>query len=737
MDRKERILAFINEDSYIPLKADELITVLDVPKSDIDEFNKIIEELCTEGKIYSTKKGKFLPCNKADIISGVLSCNANKGFGFVKLNDSDEVFIDSSNMNMAYHNDTVLVNINNNSTRKNHREGAVIRVLKRGNKKIVGVVRGIKGNKFMITPDKREFFSEIGVSADRLGGAKKNDRVLVSIDRYTERNLPIGTVLTVLGTKDSIGSCLDGLLADRGLFADFSYLVKEEVLSVSDTVSDMEISGREDLRNKTVITIDGDDSRDFDDAVSLEELSDGNVLLGVHIADVTHYVKDGTELDREALNRATSVYFPHKVIPMLPKELSNGICSLNPNVDRLTLSVFMEIDKDGNIHSNRIAETVIHSSYRMTYNDVNKIFDGDKELCGKYSDIVPMLNKMNELSKILADKRKLRGAIDFDFPETKVLCDEDANPVEIVAVDRGDSHKLIESFMLAANETVAQTAFWSELPFVYRVHEAPGNEKLTEFNQFIKNFGYSIKGKLDSETILPKALQKIADEVKGTPEEFMISKMMLRSLMKACYRDTNDGHFGLAAKFYCHFTSPIRRYPDLIIHRVLKDFINGNLNDDKRKHYEKLMKNAAEISSEREVEAEKAERDAVDMLKAAYMREAVGESFDATITSVTSFGMFAMLENSCEGLIRYETMNGDYFEYDDINHIVKGNHTNKIYKIGDNIRITVVSADILSRRIDFVREEDNNFHTVSKIVRRSKPYKSPKNFSPRKKNKRR
>ncbi len=737
MDRKERILAFIKHENYVPLKADELIVVLDVPKSDIDEFYNIINELSTEGKIYSTKKGKYLPCNKNNIVSGVLSCNANKGFGFVKCEDGSEIFIDPSNLNMAYHNDTVLVEVNKESSRKNHREGTIIRVIKRGNERIVGVVRGIKGNKYMIAPDKKEFFTEISVSPDRLNGAKKNDRVLVSIDRYTQKNIPIGTVLTVLGTKDSIASCLDGLLADNGLFADFSYLVNEEVKSIPDSVSTTDINGREDLRGMTVITIDGDDSRDFDDAVSLEELSNGNMLLGVHIADVTHYVKEGTQLDKEALNRATSVYFPHKVIPMLPKELSNGICSLNPDVDRLTLSVFMEIDKDGNIQSNKIVESVIHSAYRMTYNNVNKILDWDKELCDQYSSIIPMLNEMNNLSKVLAEKRKLRGAIDFDFPETKVVCDNEANPLEIVSVDRGDSHRLIESFMLAANETIAQTAFWSELPFVYRVHESPSNEKITEFNEFIKNFGYSIKGKLDTETIHPKALQKIADDVKGTPEEFMISKMMLRSLMKACYRDTNDGHFGLAAKFYCHFTSPIRRYPDLIIHRVLKDFINGKLTDSRRKHYEKLMKNAAEISTDREIEAEKAERDAVDMLKCAFMREYLGESFDAVITSITSFGMFAALENSCEGLIRYETMNGDYFEYDEVNHIVVGKRSNKTYKIGDNIRITVVAADILTRRIDFVREEDNDFSTISKVARRIKPYKSPKNFSPRKRYKRR
>lgn len=736
MDRKERIFAYICDDLYIPLRTDELSVVLDVPKADYDDFINILNELTTEGRIYKTKKGKYVACGKnTDIVSGVLSCNANKGFGFVKCEGTNnDIFIDNSNMSEAYHNDSVLVKIIKDSNHHNHREGQIIRVLKRGNDKIIGVIRGIKGNKYMVVPDKREFFSEISISHEKLNGAKKNDRVLVSIDRYTSKNQPIGTVLMVIGNKDSIKSSLDAILANNGLFADFSYNVINEVKKIPDTVTD--INDREDLRGHTIITIDGDDSRDCDDAVSLEVLDNGNHLLGVHIADVTHYVREGTALDNEALRRGTSVYLPHTVIPMLPKELSNGICSLNPDVDRLTLSIFMEIDKDGNIHSNRIAETVIHSSYRMTYNNVNKILVGDTELCAQYKPIVPMLTKMNELAKKLAEKRKERGAIDFDFPETAVICDNEANPTEIVQYVRGDSHKLIESFMLIANETVAQMAFWSELPFVYRVHEAPSNEKLTEFNDFIKNFGYSIKGKLDSETIHPKSLQNIADKVKGTPEEFMISKMMLRSLMKACYRDTNDGHFGLAAKFYCHFTSPIRRYPDLIIHRILKEFINGRLNEDRQKHYEKLMPEAARISTDREIEAETIERDAVDILKTAYIREYIGESFDAIITSVTSFGMFAMLENSCEGLIRYETMNGDYFDYDDAGHIVIGNRTNKTYRIGDKIRITVISADITTRRIDFIREEDNNYHTVSRVIKRNEQYKPQKKKSKLRKHKR-
>lgn len=723
MDRKERILAFILQDSYIPLRADELAVVLDVPKCDYDEFLSILDELTSEGKVYTTKKDKYMPSNISDVFSGVLSCNINRKFGFVRCESGDDIYISSENMYPAFNNDTVLVKVDERNVSGNRREGKIIRVLKRGNKNIVGIIYRARNNQYIVVPDNREFYGKIYISDDKLNGAVKDDRVLVSIDRYDNKNTPLGSVVMSLGHKNNIASCLDGLLAQNGLFADFSYNVKNELKSIPVSVNENEIKGREDLRNLTVITIDGDDSRDFDDAISLEISDNSNYLLGVHIADVSHYVKEGTELDKEALRRGTSVYFPHTVIPMLPEELSNGICSLNPDVDRLTLSVFMELDKEGNIHSNRITESVIHSDYRMTYNDVNKIFDGDKELTHKYKEIVPMLFAMNDLAKALSEKRKNRGAIDFDFPETYVVCDDDANPVDIALYERGNSHRLIESFMLIANETIAQTAFWSELPFVYRVHEAPSNEKLTEFNEFIKNFGYRIKGKTDSESIHPKALQDIAEKVKGTPEEFMISKMMLRSLMKACYRDSNDGHFGLAAKYYCHFTSPIRRYPDLIIHRILKEFLKGKLDNDRCSHYSKILSEVSAISTDREIEAEKVERDAVDMLKTEYMRQFIGCSFNAVITSVTSFGMFAMLKNSCEGLIRYETMNGDYYEYDDESHCVRGNRTNETYKIGDNVEITVVSADILTRRIDFVRKSDNRPNNISRILEKKKSHR--------------
>ena len=726
MDRKEKILAYISSEAYLPLKADELIRVLDVPNNDIKKFYSLLDELLCEGKILETKKGRYIAIsNDSRYVSGVLSCNPSRGFGFVKQNnDEDDIFIPPDAFNTAYDKDTVLVYIDKNNGDNSHREGHIVKILKRGNEKIVGVVKGIRNGKFIIVPDRKEFMAEIYVHQDNMMGAKKGERVLLKIEKYTDKGNPIGSVISVLGNHESILSLLNGLMLQKGLAPHFSDLVEAEASKIEDFVTEIE-PDRVDLRNLTVFTIDGDDSRDFDDAISLENTDDGFWCLGVHIADVTHYVREGSQIDLEASRRGTSVYFPHSVVPMLPQKLSNGICSLNPDVDRLALSVLIELDSSLSVRSHKLVKSVIHSKYRMTYNEVNKIFDNDKSLLEKYSDIVSTLNQMNSLSKKLIEKRKARGAIDFDFPETKIICDDEANPIEILSVTRGDSQRMIESFMLLANETIAEMAFWSELPFVYRVHEAPSNEKLTEFNQFIKNFGYSLKGKPDSETIHPKALQEIAEAVKGTPYEIMISKIMLRSLMKASYRDTNDGHFGLAARFYCHFTSPIRRYPDLIIHRVLKEFISGELTDERREHYLKLMNDAAATSSECEIEAETAERDAVDMLKAAYMREHIGEVFDATVSSVTSFGIFAMLENSCEGLIRYENISEDFFVYDEVSHTAYGERGGRTFKIGDKLRVIVASSDILSKRIEFALETDDLSYITKRLHKRNIIIKTP------------
>ncbi len=644
---------------------------------------------------------------KKRIVTGVLRCNANGRFGFVRVGDEDrEIFIPHDGLGAAYDRDTVQVRIDINDNEHGHQEGHIERVISRGNTQLVGVISGRKREHFRMSPDRRAFFSRLRIPPGDMNGARQGDRVLAEITGYNKKNKPMGRVLATLGRADDISGCIDGIIAEAGLPCVFDEKTINASRRCRKSVSEKEAEARENLRDKIIFTIDGDDSRDFDDAVSLERNDNGNMILGVHIADVTHYVKEGSALDNEAFRRGTSVYFPDRVIPMLPEALSNGICSLNPDVDRLTLSVFMEIDKTGSIVSSRMSETVIHSFARMTYNNVNRILDGDKKLRDEYKTIAPILDDMAELSDIMEQKRTERGAIDFNFPETKIICDKRGEPSDVFQYERGRGERLIESFMLAANETIAETAYWAELPFVYRVHDAPDNAKLAAFNDFIKNFGLSFKGKTDSDSIHPKDIEMILDQVKGRPEELMISQMALRSLMKACYRDTNSGHFGLAARYYCHFTSPIRRYPDLMIHRILKEFMSGKLTKKRQERYEPVVSAAAVQSSARELAAESAEREVEDLLKTAYMRRFLGESFDAIISSVTSFGMFARLENSCEGLIRCENMTEDYFIYDELQHTLRGERCGRVYSIGDSIRITVAACDIVQRRIDFILEDD-------------------------------
>lgn len=718
MDRKERIRSYISSNTYVPLKLKELAIVLDVPDAERGALAEILESLEKEGRIYRTKKGRYCAVNEsAAVVACVLMCSA-AGCGFARPDGGGkDIFIPREKLGGAYDRDRVLVRIDGSGGAKGSREGHIERILERGNKSLVGVLVGVKGGYYRVSPDRREFFSQVRVRGEDICGARTGDRVIVSIEEYSAKGKPIGKITAVLGRADSAESCLNGLIAENNIPERFSRAALEEAGAVGMSVTEDDIRGREDLRDRIIFTIDGDDSRDFDDAVSLERTPDGGLLLGVHIADVSHYVKENSALDREALSRGTSVYFPSRVIPMLPKRLSNGICSLNPDEDRLTLSVFLEMSDDGSIRSCRIAETVIHSRARMTYGDVNKILDGDTKLRDRYSFIVPVLEEMDRLSDALAKKRSERGAIDFDFPEASIECDRRGEPISVKMRERGRGERLIESFMLAANEAVAETAYWAELPFVYRVHDAPDSERIRAFNEFIKNFGYFIKG--SEENIHPKDLQRVLERAKGRPEEPVIADVMLRSLMKAGYREKNDGHFGLAAKFYCHFTSPIRRYPDLIVHRILKELISGGLDDDRQRHYEPKVSEAARISSEREIAAQTAERDADDMFKAVYMRRFIGEEFDAVITSVTSFGMFASLENTCEGLIRRDSMMSDRFEYDESRRILAGRRSGGTYKTGDRVRIVAAASDPLTRRVDFVLAEDVKAGALDEVGRKT------------------
>lgn len=704
MDRKERILKYMQSKEYVPLKFGELMTVLDVPRQEDAELLELLESLCDEGSIYVTKKGRYVSVDEnSRTVSGILQCNAKGYFGFVLNENGEDVFVPGDMLGYAIDGDRVLVKIDN--VNKGRPEGHVIKILERSNKIIVGVVQKKKDDYYKVQPDNRQFYHKIRIMPEDMNSAKIGDRVCTEITEYSVNGKIYGKVIGILGSKDSIKSCVDGIIIENGIKSDFYMQTTEEAERIGGTIEKADLSDREDLRDRLIFTIDGADARDFDDAVSLKLMSNGNYYLGVHIADVSHYVRPKSALDKEAFERGTSVYLADRVIPMLPERLSCGICSLNPDEDRLTMSVFMEIDSAGNVVDHEIKESVIRSKARMTYDDVSAMLDGDGELCEKYNYLLPTLRLMSDLSAVLRDKRKRRGAIMFEFGETGIQVDKDSNPTDIFYEERGVSHKIIEEFMLAANETVAEYAYWAELPFVYRVHETPSSDKLTAFNEFINHFGLLIKGRIDNDhSVHPKALQKVLDDCSGTPEENMIARAMLRSLMKADYRSENLGHFGLAAKYYCHFTSPIRRYPDLAVHRILKSYIHSKTKD--MKPFVRFANEAAAHSSEREAAAVQAERDVEDLMKAAYMSDCVGHSYDAIVSGITSFGMFVTLENSVEGLIRIENMTGDYYEYDEATQSLTGQKKRRVYQVGNAVRVTLMRADIMLRRIDFVLEKD-------------------------------
>lgn len=548
--------------------------------------------------------------------------------------------------------------------------------------------------------------------------AKPGDRVLTGITGYEKDSKLTGRILKILGDATSLKSNIDAILFTAGIQQEFAPETLEQAGNISQEISPADLEGRLDLRDKLTFTIDGSDARDFDDAVSIDILDNGNYSLGVHIADVTHYVTPGSPLDKEAFLRGTSVYLPDRVIPMLPVVLSNGICSLNPHVDRLTLSVFMEINKNGDTVSFSLKKSVIRSAERMTYDDAAALLAGtDETLTNRYGTILPILKQMEELAAILHHRREERGSINFDFPESKIIVDDGGEPVSIVRAERKISHKIIEEFMLRANETIAEYAFWSELPFVYRVHEAPDSEKIRDLNRFVSNFGLGVKGKFDQDNpIRPKAIQQLLQAVEGMNEEHMISVYVLRSLMKAEYKPENTGHFGLSAKYYCHFTSPIRRYPDLAIHRILKDFLEeGNIPGK----YETFAEKASKHSSEMERTAEEAERDTDDLMKTYYMAQFIGESFPGIISGIMNFGIFVELENSVEGLIRLENMKDDFYVFDENQRLICGERTGRTYRIGDSLDVTLVNADILSRAIDFIPTRDATEKNMDAMRRKS------------------
>ncbi len=712
MDRKERIIEYLKSDEYIPLTLSELGAVLCVPKEDYDEFSGMISELEREGKIVLAKGRRILAAPK-NRIAGILRCNARGHFGFVEATDGGgDIFIGSDSFKNAIDGDLVSAEFFEKKDKNRMREGRVVSVIERGNKIITGVIRKENGRTFLVKPDNDGIFAKI--IARMSDKASIGDRVSLKIEEYRISGDILCEIVENLGRADELKSCIDATVIRHGIKTEFDDATLAAVQNVPDAVTD--IGSRRDLRDELIFTIDGDDARDFDDAVSVEVLANGNYRLGVHIADVTHYVRPGMALDNEALSRGTSVYLADRVIPMLPVELSNGICSLNPNVDRYTLSVIMEIDQSGAVVQNELFKSVINSSYRMTYNDVADILEGDSELCEKYKALLPTLKTMQKLAGILNKKRDERGSINFDFPEAKITVAQDGEPEDIIKEERRVSHKMIEEFMLVANETVAEYAFWSELPFVYRVHESPDSEKLESFSRFILNFGLGFRGRIDKdEGIHPKAFQAILEKIKGRPEEEMISRYMLRSLMKAEYRAENLGHFGLSAKYYCHFTSPIRRYPDLMIHRILKVFLDGK----DLSEFAGLVGEVSKHSSKTERTAELCERDVDDIMKARYMSKFLGDVFTGKVSGVTKFGIFVELENTAEGLLRLENMHDDYYVYDEDKRMVIGERHGKSYKIGDDLEVLVAKCDIMSGSIDFLTA-DASFSDVRRFAKKTR-----------------
>lgn len=713
MNRKEKIFSYINSSEYIPLKLKELAIVLDVPPEDEELLAEILNELCVEGRILLTKKGKYISVdNETQAMAGRLSCNSKGYFGFVISDneDEDDVFVLGDDMGNALHGDRVLVRIDKEERGSNKKQGHIIKILQHNLKTVVGVIYKEKDGYFHLRPDSRQIYTKITIAPDKMMTAQLGDRVAVSVVKFSDSGKVFGEVVSVLGEEKSLKSCIEGIIIGNDIKQEFDKETLIEADEIPDSVSNVQLQGRDDLRDMLIFTIDGDDARDFDDAVSLTLTENGSYYLGVHIADVSEYVTDGSALEHEAYERGTSVYLADRVIPMLPEKLSNGICSLNPKVDRLTLSMLMEINGDGTVVNHKLCKSVIRSKERMTYNDVNLILEeNDEILCKKYDYMLDTLKLMEQLAQILRDKRTRRGAIQFDFPESSVVVDENGEPVEIVKEIRGVSNKMIEEFMLVANETVAEYAFWSEIPFIYRNHEAPSLEKIMAFNDFILRFGLSFKGKIDrNNPIHPKALQQVLDEIKDTPEERIVSANMLQSLMKAQYTEENLGHFGLAAKYYCHFTSPIRRYPDLAIHRILKDFLDGKLTEDKYPYLKSYVSAAGKHSTDCEINAEHTERDVDDLMKAAYMSKFIGEVFEGVVANVTNFGMFVELENSVEGLVRVENMTDDYYEFDEKSTALCGRRKKRVYRTGDVVKVVLAKADIMLRQIDFVLAKDAN-----------------------------
>ncbi|EHJ01827.1 ribonuclease R [Clostridium sp. DL-VIII] len=704
MGIKQTLTSFMKEPAYRPMDIEELVAVFDIKKNEYNAFKKTLKMMENEGFIIRTKKDKYMIAKEdheeEGLIVGTLQAHA-KGFGFLipEEEGQKDVFIPGNCMKGAMNGDKISVRITREDTNTKKREGEVVEIIERNTAKIVGVYEDSRNFGFVVSEDPR-ISKDVFISKKDRNGAKDGDVVTVKITKWPEGNKKAeGVVTEVLGRKGDRGIDILMIIKKLGLPEEFSEKVLNYAENIPEEIDEEEYKGRRDLRDLKMVTIDGEDAKDLDDAVSIEKLSNGNYKLGVHIADVTHYVKENNPLDKEALKRATSVYLIDRVVPMLPRKLSNGICSLNPKVDRLTLSCFMEIDHKGKVVNHEIVESIIKTNERMTYTDVTKILrDNDEELIKRYDYLYEDFKMMEELCKILREKRTRRGAIDFEIAEAKITLNELGKPIEIKPYEREISNRMIEEFMLAANETVAEHMFWTHLPFVYRIHENPDEEKLAKFKEFVYNLGYNVHW---TEEIVPKSFQEILEKVKGKNEETVVSTLLLRSMMQAKYAPECSGHFGLAAQYYCHFTSPIRRYPDLQIHRIIKEYLHGEMDEKRINKLKNIVGYAAKQSSEMERKAQDAEREVDDLKKAEYMQERIGEEFEGVISSVTSFGVFVELPNTIEGLVHITDLDDDYYIFNEAHLSLIGERTKKLYKLGDKVKVECVHVDITNREVFF------------------------------------
>ena len=755
-ERKDMLLALMNEKEYVPMKLKELAILLDVPKENREELKQVLDALMAEGKISVSKKGKY---GKAEIFAQTGIFHAHpRGFGFVTIEGREgDVFVAPDNIKDAMDGDTVQVVVEE-ETKNRKAEAVVVKILIRANETVIGTFEKSKRFGFVI-PDNPRITVDVFVPEGADMGAVTGHKVIVKLTSYGGgRKNPEGRVVQILGHVNDPGVDILSIIKAYDLPESYPDDVMEEVADVPEALTDEMIAeelekGRVDLRNVPMVTIDGEDAKDLDDAVSVsKEIVNGRVVyhLGVHIADVTHYVREHTPLDKEALKRGTSVYLVDRVIPMLPHRLSNGICSLNAGADRFALSCLMDLDEKGNVIGHRICESVVNIDRRMTYTAVNAIlqaksgvYDESKEsivtaeeaeedmiymskkeareymraleaerkekeakkqfamdCLEKYAEFVPMFLLMDETAKVLRSKRMARGAVDFDFPECKIILDEKGRPKEIKPYERNDANMLIEDFMLAANETVAEDYYWQQIPFLYRTHEKPDEEKIKRFGILINNFGYSIR--LQNGELHPKEMQKLLAKVAGTPEEALLSRLALRSMKQAKYSTDCVGHFGLAAKYYTHFTSPIRRYPDLQIHRIIKENLHGKLEQKRLSHYDRILQEVSVWTSSRERLAEEAERETDKAKKVQYMERRVGEIYDGVISGMSNYGFYVELPNTIEGMVRVSELNGDYYVFDEEHYELVGERTRRRFKLGQQIRIQVVGVDRYMKTIDFL-----------------------------------